>query len=358
MLDSVEAFRRLLWIILSAGIGAVMLAFAGLVLSRLARRAAAARRARIQQRYHGAVSRLMAPGTAAGAVAELAAAPRAHRRLIGNLLLRPLRVARGDLSDTTRRAAAALGRDRVWRQEIEDRRWWVRSEAARALGLIRDRDSVPLLKAALDDPHDEVRAAAVEALGLAGDSSVIPTLLARLASESKHQRVRIVEALRQFGEAATPALIAHARAFPDDRLAAAVVLGHIGGSGALRSLTEWMDDAAPAVRAAATAAAGAIGLDDRTFYFVLRNLGDDSPEVRAAAARAVSRPPRPGTAVHIEPLLGDIWDVAVEAALSLKRLGHEGHDVLRRAVQTAGAGADLASQMLWDGPAASGGGQS
>ena len=355
MLDSIEAFRRALWLVLLTGLGALAAAFATLVLSRLIRKAAAARRATLERRYRSAVDRVLVPAERDAAIAELVKAPRVHRGVIGAMLLRPLRVARGDLIEAIRIAAAALGRDEGWRADVRDHRWWVRADAVRALGLIRDPGALKLLLTALEDDHDEVRAAAVEAIGLSGDPAAIPALLARLSGESRHQRVRVVEALRMFGPGATPALVAHARAFPDDRLSAATVLGQIGGADALPSLVELMSDDRDDVRAAAIAAAGTLGLDDRAFYFVLKALGDQSAAVRAMAARAIARSARAGTAAHLDPLLDDGWDVAVQAALSLKRLGREGRDVLERRAATDGQAADLASQMLWEGAAMGGG---
>ena len=354
MLDSIDAFRRALWIVLLTGLGALAAAFATLVLSRLIRKAAAARRATLERRSRDAVDRVLVPAAHDAAIAELAAAPRAHRGVIGAMLLRPLRVARGDLIDAVRAAAAALGRDARWLADVRDHRWWVRASAVRALGLIRDPRALSPLMTALEDDHDEVRAAAVEAIGLSGDPAAIPALLARLSGESRHQRVRVVEALRLFGPRATPALVAHARAFPDDRLAVATVLGQIGGPDALPSLIELMSDARDDVRAAAISAAGTMGLDDRAFYFVLKALQDESVAVRAMAARAIARAARSGTAAYLDPLLDDAWDVAVEAALSLKRLGREGAEVLERRASTAGQAADLAMQMLWEGTAMGG----
>lgn len=354
MPDSIDAFRRALWLVLLTGLGALAAAFATLVISRLIRRAASARRVALERRYRGAVDRVLVPSERDAAIAELVEAPRVHRGLIGSMLLRPLRVARGDLIDAVRAAATALGRDEGWLADVRDHRWWVRADAVRALGLIRDPRALTPLMAALEDDHDEVRAAAVEAIGLAGDPAAIPALLARLSGESRHQRVRVVEALRLFGPRATPALVAHARAFPDDRLAVATVLGQIGGADAVPTLIELMSDARSDVRAEAVSAAGTIGLDDRAFYFVLKALQDESAGVRAMAARAIARAARPGTAAYLEPLLDDAWDVAVQAALSLKRLGREGIEVLERKVTAGGQAADLATQMLWEGAAMGG----
>lgn len=348
MLDSLDTFRRVLWIILGSGLAALALVFGGLIVSRLARVVAARRRARIEARYLPMIDGLLLPSTAAGAIQTLQGLPAAHHDLIGGLLLRPLRVARGEVIGAIRAAAEALDQDRRWLSGLEDRRWWVRADSARALGLIRSADALPGLTRALDDDSEEVRAAAVESLGLLGDVRAIPALLSGLAVESRQQRVRVVEALRLFGPAATPRLLEHAVAEAGDRRVVAGVLGQIGGADALPTLIEWISDPDAAVRASALEAAGTLGIDDRAHYFVLRALQDEAPEVRAMAARALARSPRQGTARYLEPQLDDAWDVAVQSAMALRRLGAEGLDVLERRAAGEGQAAQLAGQMLWE----------
>lgn len=348
MLDSLDTFRLALRIILGAGLAALALAFGGLIVSRLARAWADRRRARVEAVYLPVIDALLQPASAPDAIATLARAPRAHRALIGKLLLRPLRVARGEIVAAIRAAAEALDQDRVWLAGLTDRRWWVRADSARALGLIRGGDALDGLTRALEDDSEEVRAAAVESLGLLGDVRAIPALLGGLAYGSRQQSVRVVEALRLFGPAATPRLLEHAFASPEDRRTVAGVLGQIGGADALPVLIEWMSDPDPAVRAAALEAAGTLGIDDRAHYYVLRALQDDAPDVRAMAARALARSPRPDTARYLEPQLDDAWDVAVQSAVALRRLGREGLDVLERRAAGHGQAAALAGQVLWE----------
>jgi HEAT repeat protein len=123
-----------------------------------------------------------------------------------------------------RAGAAAVGLVDIWYDRLTSRRWWVRAEAARALGVVRERRALPQLIAALDDEHEEVRAAAAESLGVLADPAAIPELLRRLPDESRHQRARIIEALRRFGDAATPALLAHAEVRPSDKTVVADIL--------------------------------------------------------------------------------------------------------------------------------------
>lgn len=73
---------------------------------------------------------------------------------------------------------ANLGdRDKVVKW-LGDKRSWVREEAARALGHMRDVQSRDLLEARVSDHQERawVRAAAAEALGVIGDAASLPLL--------------------------------------------------------------------------------------------------------------------------------------------------------------------------------------
>jgi hypothetical protein len=63
----------------------------------------------------------------------------------------------------------------------QHRRWQIRAQAVRALGVLRVRSSVSVLLYALDDPSPEVRSAAARALGMAGDPRALRALDAALA---------------------------------------------------------------------------------------------------------------------------------------------------------------------------------
>jgi hypothetical protein len=285
------------------------------------------------------------------ALARLAAAARGHRAIVTALLLEPLRVTGGQATARARLAAETLGLIGEWTVQLDDRRWWTRAEAARALGLVKCADVVTSLAAALDDPYDEVRASAVESLGLIGDPQVVPDLIARLADQSRHQRVRLVHALQQFGVTAVMPLLEHGREQPAERAAVVEILGNIGAAGALDQLIDWSADERADVRAAIWQAVGTIGVDDRAYYHVLRALNDSSEIVRAAAAWALGRSGRQDAAIYLAGRLDDEWIVAAQTARALRALGPAGRRELEEAATHKGS--ELARQMLWEcGPAA------
>jgi HEAT repeat protein len=279
------------------------------------------------------------------ALERLAASPSRHRPVQSALVLEPLRVTAGRATDRARDIAFALGLRQQWASQLTDRRWWVRADAAGALGLVRCADTLPALVAALDDPYDEVRAAAVEAVGRIGSPSSIPELVRRLPDQSRHQRVRLVHALQQFGAAAVAPVIAHGERCPDERAQVAELLGSLGAVSALDALLSWANDERAEVRGAVWQAIGAIGVDDRAYYHLLRALNDTAETVRAAAAWALGRSGRQDAAAYLAGRLDDEWLVAAQTARALRALGPAGRRELEEA---ASRNSELARQVLWE----------
>jgi HEAT repeat protein len=306
------------------------------------------RRQRITAKYRDVVNALMGPDDAESALITLARAPNAHRPVIESMLLKPLAVATGTVVDQLRHAARVLNLIDEWARRLSDRRWWVRADAARSLGLVREPRALEALSRLLEDDHEEVRAAAVEALGLIGHPQAIPLLLSRLADQSRHQRARIVEALREFGDVATPALAAHAENHPDDAVVVADVLGLIGGTAASESLKAWAQNERAELRTAALRGLGTIGLDDVSARLARHALDDEHIPVRAAAARALGRAHRHEAAPDLARHLDDDWTVAANCADALRRIGRAGLTLLQARVSDESYAGDLARQMLWE----------
>lgn len=309
-------------------------------------------RGRLRARYSPLLSAVLHGEDPAPALATLRAVPRRHLPVFSGLLLDPLRNVKGGIADRGRAAATVLGLTAKWDAELRDRRWWIRAEAAHALGLVREEGAVRPLIAALDDPVEEVRAAAVEALGRIADPAAIPELVARLPDGSRHQRVRLIEALQQFGAVALLPLLEHARAHPENLRIVAELLGSIEAPAATATLLDWCGHERADVREAAVRAIGTIGADDRAYYHLLRALNDASADVRAAAAWALGRSGREEATAYLAPRLNDEWIVAAQTARALRALGGAG----RRALEAAAAveHGELARQMLWEAHAGSG----
>jgi len=348
LLTFAQAFRDALLPFIIGGSALLLLLLALLVGQRLARAAAETRRRSLTSRYGPTVAAALAGDAAA--LSAAVAIPARHRALVASLVLAPLHVVRGGHN---RRASELADRMRMtdgWRTDLRSRRWWHRSEAALALGMLRDQSAVPSLIGLLDDDHEQVRSAAVDALGQVADPSAIQPLLTRLNDPTRHERARVVQSLRAFGETATAALLEHGAAHPDDRPLIALILSFVGGAAARGPLLQWAASGQPETRAAAWKALAVVGLDERTFYHALKGLGDEDPEVRAAAARALAHSGRGEASPHLADHLDDEWEVAAQAARALGKLGTDGHAALSaRVKQGPGLGHDLAQQVLWEG---------
>jgi HEAT repeat protein len=298
------------------------------------------------QRYRPLIDDLLSPDHCDHAIAALAKIPARHRDIVSDELMAILRVGSGSLTVRVRHAAARLGLTRSWRDAVDDRRWWKRAAAVRALGSVGESDAAPAIVRRLDDAHEEVRAAAVESLGQLGDSRAIRPLVAGLSSASQLQRARVVLALRALGPRVVDPLLAHERRDSSETATTADLLGLVGATTSISTLTSWCTDARADVRAAALRALGTLGLSDHAYFYALRALGDESVEVRAMAARAVGKSRRRDAAPYLARTLHDDWTVAAHGARGLRELGAAGRAELERVAH--GPGGDLARQMLWE----------
>jgi hypothetical protein len=340
--------RDLMVVGLACLTAALALAMLGLILWRVVDELRFLSRQRIIARYRPLIDALLMPTPSSETLERLVASPRRHRGVIADLLLSSLRLTTGEIVPRLRGAAAELGLLEQWTTSTGDRRWWIRAEAVRALGLVREPSSVDRLLGALDDAHEEVRAAAVDALGRIGDPRCGPALLGRLRDESRHQRARLVEAIRALGPSITQVLLAHAREQTSDVATTVDVLGIVGATTAIDSLLEWSTHEEAAVRAAALRAVANIGMDDRSYFYALRGLDDDNPDVRGMAARALGRSGRQAAVPYLSAHLDDEWLVAAHCATGLRRMGQPGAAALETRAGEVGQGADLARQMLWE----------
>ncbi|HET9950948.1 MAG TPA: HEAT repeat domain-containing protein [Candidatus Eisenbacteria bacterium] len=208
----------------------------------------------------------------------------------------------------------------------------VRARAARALGHIGNRGSVPVLDAALRDPVAAVRREAAFGLGLIGDSAAVGPLLGRLAHETDAgTRVAIVTSLGNVAAGSAGAgrpnesvgrALANSLKGPrvSERWAAAFAAARLRDSSLVEPLRRAARDPRPDLRWRAAYALGKIG--ERNAAPTLRTLSfDKDAMVRAAAARALGEVGDSSATARLGALLHDpAWRVRVNAAASLGTL--------------------------------------
>ncbi|HET8676368.1 MAG TPA: HEAT repeat domain-containing protein, partial [Blastocatellia bacterium] len=139
--------------------------------------------------------------------------------------------------------------------------WYVRGEAARALGRLRSKAHVRDLFPLVEDKNWFVREAALSALSEIGETSVASSLKTSLESEDPFVRARAARSLGLLKEiSATETLI---KSLGDQheivRRAAAMALGEMRANAAVDPLITLLADSDPSVRRSAAVALGRIG---------------------------------------------------------------------------------------------------
>ena len=169
----------------------------------------------------------------------------------------------------------------------------VRAAALRSLGSVGPGAwSAGTLGAALRDPDSRVRVAAVEAASRV-DGEVLASASSLLATDpSPAVRAELSVALVRAGEEERPHGLLAAlldAATPEERVAGLEAVGRLGGHAPSASIETYLGDPSPEVRAAAVRAVAVVteGIDD-PLPALGRALDDDATVVRRAAARALN----------------------------------------------------------------------
>jgi HEAT repeat protein len=246
----------------------------------------------------------------------------AHSALVGVFLQRG--AARAALADLHSRSAVR------------------RARAAQLLGDLELRQAVPDLCRLLTDRDHEVRVVAVRALGRIGDPTAAWRLIASLDLSDPVPSLLATHTLVQFGAEAEVTLSA-ALDHPQARVRAVCLdaLGLLGAAASAGRIARVLrDDDTLDVRVAAAANLGRLGSRGAVDP-LLETLRPNRPAaLRAAAARALGDLGTPAAVPALAALLTDAeFQVAHEAAHSLRRLGPAGVTALRAALDGERAGA-------------------
>ncbi len=169
---------------------------------------------------------------------------------------------------------------------LKDKNAFARMHAARALGGIKDKESVEALCEVLKDEDPGVRSAGAIALGEIRDPRAGKPLAGLLSDKVYRPRKDAIEALVKLGKSGTGPLL-EAMRHPSTAQCAARVLAKTKDAQALDPLVTALKDADPLVRRGAAIGLGALG--DRRAVKPLTELllEDPDPYVRADAAQAL-----------------------------------------------------------------------
>lgn len=258
----------------------------------------------------------------------------ADRRLLVQVYDQLYPRIRGEYAERLVSLMRILGLVEECLQELREKDWLARVQAARMLGMFRDPNVTLALYRAVEDPHAMVRIEAARSLARLGEVRSVLDLVRQIAPGDDLPSMPVLDLFRSLGRKAVPQLVA-LLGDTTTGLAAKIVavdaLGHIGDLGALDSLMQMYDHPSMVVRLSVMEAFSRLG-DPRSLPAVLLCMTDAVWEVRAQAAAAAGRI----GSVDVLPLLSqlladDHWWVRYHAAEGLLRLGEKGLTVLREA---------------------------
>ncbi|MBX7120464.1 MAG: HEAT repeat domain-containing protein [Gemmatimonadaceae bacterium] len=324
-------------ILVAATVAVVQLLFLVLLLAFLVvRRVYDRRQAAAFEAGKGALSAPLRAWLVAGAhpepvVAVLRGMPRGTA--VGYLAL----LARQTIPDSNREELARALRGEHWVRhavrQAGSRFWWRRLEAARALSVTADAAHRAIVQRLFFDTHPAVQVAAAGALPRVADAVLVGLVLDRLDSLPKVVRHYVTGVLRRARELVAPALAERiARGGHFATVAAWVELAEaIAEPAAVAASIARVGDPSPAVRRAIAKALRRAPSPAAEAALVTL-LADRDPTVRAAAARTVGELGLRSAVPALVPVLGDgVWIVRVRAAVSLAQLGERGKAALREA---------------------------
>ena len=232
---------------------------------------------------------------------------------------------------------------------LQDRRWWIRAQAARDLGLIRARRATAALTIALEDDSEDVRTLAMQSLAVLVGVEGLGTILKGMRNLSRWAALELSVIVREYEEKSVPFLI-EALTFRDQSvvLFSIEMLAEIGFVTAVEPLLE-MARRYPnvIVRAKALEALGRLG-DARSEGVLREALVNPYPLLRSAAVRGLERIGSPASV----PLLRErIWngpiDERISAARAMAKSGKAGLNELHALESgTDGVVTGIAGQVL------------
>ena len=216
---------------------------------------------------------------------------------------------------------------KVLHQCLDDQRPEIRRAAARALVWLSHPANVkPLLKLILraNEPV-EVLAAAAEALGATENPRALAGLCRLVERDDSELNYVIAEAIGRLGNDSELAVSTLLKLADSDetrvKFRSVVALTRLNDSRAIPVIIGSLEDDEASVRRLAVVALGQIDGKDAVRRIIQRLKSDPSDEVRAAAAKALGKPGRKSSIVHLENSLRDEVNVRCQAVMSLGVIG-------------------------------------
>lgn len=219
---------------------------------------------------------------------------------------------------------------------LRDRHWWVRAQAASALGQLRVTEAREDLERVMGDPQVEVRQAAIRALGQLGDVRSLEVLLHEAHMGVTDCREYLIGALRAMGPAAHAPLL-HTLGMPgktEAHLIALRVLQDVPEEQVVTAIAQVVQQTGDEemLMAALEGLAKIGGIHPTACLAACRRaLGHQQPAIRAAAVRVLGFWRLADGLDDLEHALHDSdWFVRRSAARALNALGQVAYPALER----------------------------
>ncbi len=274
------------------------------------------------------------------------------RRLIEEMLLQQADELKGEERAAMTATFERLGYVAEELKCLSYSRWWRRRDATIKLGIMLSEKALPALIQSVGDPNEEVQLAAVRALGQMKNPQSITTLLKVMEQRVDWTSGRILEVLIGLGDLIKLPVLTWLTSVTDSRVTLLLVqlCGLMRWSEAVPLLIPLLENYDAEIRVSAARAIGNIG-DATTAEHLISMLIDENWEVRAQAAESLGLLQDMGALNPLTQCLRDeIWWVRYNSAKALYQLGNQGEmelSKIRRSKHSIAAG--IAAQALAEG---------
>ena len=258
---------------------------------------------------------------------------RVHREALQQVLVDFAQDISGDSSRRLVYVFYTLGFVHEELRLTKSRRWWIRANAARTLGLLGAKTAIAALTALLEDPHPDVRHQAMQSLVKLVGPDALRTILRISRNLSRWSAIELSVVVSSFKGTAVPYLIEALRSRDQSVvLFAAEMLAEIGLVTAVEPLMHLIRTTIDtAIQAQSLKTLGRLG-DERARNLVADLLKSKVQPVRLSAMEALGKISGSEAVEMLKPWLASrLQEEKLVAARALATTGVEGIAVLRAA---------------------------
>ncbi len=270
---------------------------------------------------------------------------RRRKRVAKDVLLRFVKEISGEELDRARVLYSTIGCAALTARDLKNYRWWIRAEALSELSIMKVENALDLILPMVSDKDESVRIKALEAGLEIGGPEILPIMLDLLPEITLWTAMTLERILDPHDESSAMVIRSLLSSDKSDfRKFATIMLGLSKSVAAVPTLIGLAASEDPRGAACALQALSLIE-DPRAIPLAIQKLDSVFPEVRSKAALFLGQLGETEAIKPISHLLQDAdLKVRYDAACALARLGDEGISVLKNvseSIQSVGRGASL-----------------